>query len=186
MLEAAVAITSGITAGSLALVSFGLDSVIEVVAASALTWRLTRQLRGDAAAEQAERSALRIVGITFFALAAYIIWEAGLVLWRRATPQERPIGIGLALLSLAIMPMLAVAKRRVAARIHSRALAADAMETLICAYLSAVLLAGLGLYKLFGWWWVDSVAALAMLPLIVTEGWEACFDRDARCGSGGR
>jgi divalent metal cation (Fe/Co/Zn/Cd) transporter len=169
LLEAAVAIGAGLLAGSIALIGFGIDSLIETSSGAVLLWRLQEGKEG----EKRERRALRLVGISLLALAAYVaIYAAkGLVLKER--PEESIIGMILAAVSLAVMPLLASAKRRVAARINSRALVADSHQTDICAYLSAILLVGLGLNALFGWWWADPVAALAMIPIIVKEGMEA-------------
>jgi divalent metal cation (Fe/Co/Zn/Cd) transporter len=176
VLEGIVAIGIGVAAGSVALVGFGVDSLIEIVAAVALLWRLIsekRGTRGEDAHFELERRALYVVGLTFFALAIYIVAEAGYNLFRGEGAQQSVAGIVLAALSVLIMPLLAVGKQRVAASLGSRALASDAKETWICSYLSVVLLFGVTLNWLYGWSWVDSVAALAMLPLIVKEGLEA-------------
>jgi divalent metal cation (Fe/Co/Zn/Cd) transporter len=178
VLEAAIAITAGALAGSIALVGFGLDSVIETVAASALYSRLRAELRGTSGAEieNQERLALRIVGVTFLVLAAYILYEAGMTLWTRQAPQESTIGIVLASVSLVVMPILAFAKLRVGQQLESRALIADSKETFVCSYLSLALLLGLGGNALFGAWWADPVAALLMLPWVTKEGLEALRD----------
>lgn len=175
VIEAVVAIGAGWVAGSVALVGFGLDSTIETIAASALYIRLRAEMKGatEEQAEAHEVRALRIVGITFFALALYIVYEAGSTLWLREAPAESPIGIALAALSLAVMPILAWAKLRTGKALESRALIADAKETIACSYLSLTLLLGLGANALFGWWWADPVAALAMLPWVIREGREA-------------
>ncbi len=167
--EAVIAIFAGVLAGSIALVGFGLDSVIETTAGVALLWRLRQ--RGDLES-LAESRALRIVGWTFFALAAYVGFESVRDLWLRHVPEESTVGIILAALSLVVMPLLAAAKRRVARAMGSRALAADAMETWLCAYLSFALLLGLALNAWRAWWWADPVAALAMVPWMLHEGWE--------------
>jgi len=174
-LEAIVAIGAGILAGSIALVGFGLDSIIEVVSGAILFWRLRTELGGadSDASERAERRALLFVGLSFFALGAYILYESGKKLWLREQPEESVVGLGLAVLSLVVMPALAFGKHRTAKRLGSRALAADAKETAICSYLSLTLLLGLGLNAWLGWWWADPVAALAMLPLLIHEGKEA-------------
>ncbi len=174
-LEAIVAIGAGILAGSIALVGFGLDSVIEVVSGAILFWRLRAELGGadSEASERAEQRALFAVGLSFFALGAYILYESGKKLWLRERPEESLVGLGLAVVSLVVMPALAVGKHRIAMRLRSRALAADAKETAICSYLSLTLLLGLGLNAWLGWWWADPVAALAMLPLVLHEGREA-------------
>ena len=173
--EAVVAIGAGLLAGSIALVGFGLDSVIETAAGLIVLWRLRREVAGaqDHHVEQAERVALRFVGLTFVVLGLYVFYESAHRLWSREAPAESWIGMGLALVSLIVMPLLAFRKRAVARALASRALAADAVETLVCAYLSLTLLLGLGLNALAGWWWADPVAALAMLPLIFKEGVEA-------------
>lgn len=172
ILEAIVAVAAGFTAGSISLVGFGLDSVIEVSSGMALMWRLS--LDADVTRrDKREAIALRIVGITFMALAGYVAIDAVIALWKREHPESSFIGIGLATLSLVIMPLLARAKRRVASQIQSRALQADSRQTDICAYLSAILLGGLLLNALFGIWWADPVAALVMVPIIAKEGIEA-------------
>jgi divalent metal cation (Fe/Co/Zn/Cd) transporter len=180
-LEAIVAVVAGLIAGSIALVGFGLDSVIEVSSGLALLWRLS--LDADARRrEQVEATTLKIVGFTFFALAGYVAYDAIGALATHQAPEASYVGIVLAVLSLAIMPMLARAKRRVAAQINSRALVADSRQTDICAYLSAILLGGLLLNASLGWWWSDPVAALIMVPIIVKEGQEA-FRGDTCCDS---
>jgi len=170
LIEAAVALVAGVLAASIALVGFGLDSIIETVSGLTLLWRLKQ--RGDFEAE-AESRALRIVGLTFFALAAYVSYESVTDLWRQAQPRESLVGIVLAAVSLGVMPLLGRAKRRVARRLNSRALAADGMETYLCSYLSFTLLLGLGLNAWVGWWWADPVAALAMVAFMIREGIEA-------------
>jgi cation diffusion facilitator family transporter len=174
VVEAAVAITAGVIAGSVALVGFGIDSGIEVVAASALLWRF-RQAGVDATDEEhtaAERRALYIVSGTFFLLAAYIAFEGVSALASHDEPDTSTAGIVLAIVSLIVMPTLAYAKQQTGRALGSRALEADAIETWVCAYLSLALLAGVGLHAAFGWWWADPVGALAMLPVIVWQGWE--------------
>ncbi len=166
LLEAAVGIGAGLSAGSIALVGFGIDSLIETSSGAILLWRLREGEEG----EEREKQALRLVGFSFLALAGYVAFEAIKSLIARESPDRSLVGIILAALSLAVMPLLAAAKRRVAFKLSSRAMQADSRQTDICAYLSAILLAGLGLNALFGWWWADPVAALAMLPLILKEG----------------
>lgn len=167
--EAAVAITAGIVAGSIALVGFGADSVIESLSSLVLLWRL----QSHEADERRERLALRLVGVCFLILAAYIAFDAAHSLIRREPPHASFVGIALSVVSLIVMPLLARAKRRVAARLDSAALAADSRQTDLCAYLSAILLAGLALNAAFGWWWADPVAALIMVPIIIREGTQA-------------
>jgi divalent metal cation (Fe/Co/Zn/Cd) transporter len=165
-LEAVVAIAAGILAGSIALVGFGIDSIIETSSGAILLWRLF-------SGEERERLALKLVGVSFLALAAYVAFDAVKSLIFREPPHKTYVGIALAALSLIVMPLLARAKRRVAAGLNSRALLADSRQTDICAYLSLILLVGLGLNALLGWWWADPVAALIMLPIIAKEGIEA-------------
>ncbi|MDO8735591.1 MAG: cation transporter [Thermoleophilia bacterium] len=176
--EGVVAILAGVLAGSVALVGFGLDSVIEIAAGMTLLWRLRRETQIGADISEAEHSslerrALLIIGVTFFALSAYIAIEAGYMLVTGGGAEESTVGIILAVASLVIMPALAFLKQRTARGLNSHALAADAMETWVCSYLSLILLAGLGLNAAFGWGWADPLAALAMLPLVIKEGWEA-------------
>jgi divalent metal cation (Fe/Co/Zn/Cd) transporter len=165
-LEAAVALASGVLAGSTALIGFGVDSIIESSSGAVLLWRLRESSSGPAREERA----LRLVGASFLALAAWVGWEATRSLLERDVPQESWVGIGLAALSLLVMPLLARSKRRVARGLGSRALEADSRQTDLCAYLSAILLGGLGLNAFLGWWWADPVAGLAMVPIIAREG----------------
>jgi divalent metal cation (Fe/Co/Zn/Cd) transporter len=165
-LEAVAAIIAGLIAGSIALVGFGFDSIIEVSSGTILLWRLV-------SGEHRERLALKLVGVSFLALAAYVAFDAVKSLILRELPEKSYIGIIVAALSLIVMPLLARAKRKVAANLNSRAMKADSRQTDICAYLSAIVLAGLGLNALFGWWWADPVAALVMIPIIAKEGAEA-------------
>ena len=182
-LEALIAVGLGLAAGSVALVGFGFDSVIEVSSGAVLLWRLGAD--ADAGRrEGAEAKALKLVGLSLLLLAAYVTFDAIKALAARELPEESYAGIVLAAASLVVMPLLARAKRRVASRISSRALVADARQTDICAYLSAILLAGLALNAAFGWWWADPAAALLMTPIIVKEGvgalrGEACCDSTA-------
>jgi divalent metal cation (Fe/Co/Zn/Cd) transporter len=171
-LEGIVALIAGFLAGSIALVGFGLDSVIEVTSGTALLWRL----HSDAEQNQREKmegTALKIVGICFLALAVYVGYEAVKSLVYNKTSEHSLTGIILAVVSLIVMPMLARAKRRVAAHIQSAALTADAKQAEFCTYLSAILLSGLLLNTLFGWSWADPVAGLLMIPIIAKEGWNA-------------
>jgi divalent metal cation (Fe/Co/Zn/Cd) transporter len=175
MTEAAVAIGAGLFAGSIALIGFGIDSLMESLSGGILLWRL-QWTKTD---ESRERLAHRLVGISFFFLAVYVAFEAGKSLLRHEEPETSVVGIILSIVSLIVMPLLARAKRRVAAKIDSRALYADSRQTDICAYLSAILLGGLLLNALFGWWWADPIAALCMLPLIFHEGIEAVQNRSS-------
>jgi divalent metal cation (Fe/Co/Zn/Cd) transporter len=186
VLEGAVAIGAGLLAGSVALVGFGVDSSIEVISAIGLLWRL-RTAGPDATVVEesaAERRALYMVAATFFLLAGYIAFEAGTALVGREEPDRSPVGLVLAVLSLVVMPALAYGKQRTGRELGSRALVADSVETWVCSYLSLVLLAGVGLYTLFGWWWADAVGALAMLPVIVWQGWETLAEARERHDEG--
>jgi divalent metal cation (Fe/Co/Zn/Cd) transporter len=174
--ECLVAVGAGAAAGSIALVGFGLDSAIEVSASLAALWRIARE-HEEARREAAERRSLRLIGASFLLLAAYVLYDALEALGRAQAPERSIVGIALAALSLAVMPALAHFKRRVARRLSSGALEAETRQTEVCAWLSAILLAGLGLNAWLGWWWADPVAGLAMVPLIAREGWEAIRGR---------
>jgi divalent metal cation (Fe/Co/Zn/Cd) transporter len=172
LLEAAVALVCGAVAGSIALIGFGLDSLIEVSSGGILLWRL-RADHDEERRERVERSALKLVGLSLLLLAAYVAGDSVVSLVRREAPERSLPGIALAMVSLIAMPLLARAKRRVASALGSSALQADSRQTDICAYLSAILLLGLLLNAVFGWWWADPVAGLVMVPLIAYEGSEA-------------
>ena len=167
VLEGIVAIASGVAAGSVALVVFGLDSFIEVGAAGVVVW----ELKGID--ENREKKALRIIGATFFVLAGYVAITATRDLLLRERPSESVPGLVLAAASLLVMPGLAWAKRRTGKRLGSATLVADSAETLLCSYLSAILLVGLALNAAFGWWWADPLAAYGIAVLAVREGREA-------------
>jgi uncharacterized membrane protein YkvA (DUF1232 family)/Co/Zn/Cd efflux system component len=170
--EAAVAVGAGVFAGSIALIGFGIDSLIESLSGGILLWRL----HATDTTEKRERLARRLVSVSFFVLAFYVAFEAGKSLLRHEEPETSVVGIALSVVSLIVMPLLARAKRRVAAKLDSRALRAHSRQTDICAYLSAILLGGLLLNAFFGWWWADPIAAVCMLPLIFREGMEAVRD----------
>jgi divalent metal cation (Fe/Co/Zn/Cd) transporter len=174
VIEAGIAVWAGTEAGSIALLGFGLDSLIEIAAAAFMLWRLSLEFSStdDARIEKAERRVQRVVGLTFLALAAYVLVESILTLASADRPEPSPVGIVLAAVSLVVMPLLAWAKLRVASRLPSEALRAEAKETLACAYLSFTLLLGLALNQALGWWWADPVAALLMVPWLVREGIE--------------
>lgn len=174
--ECFIAVVAGLLSGSIALVGFGLDSAIEVASSLAAVWRLRRDAQ-ECAREAAELITMRVIGTCFVLLAAWITWDGVTALLRREAPNQSPAGIVLAALSLIVMPLLASLKRRVASQLQSGALAAESRQTEICAYLSAILLAGLGLNAWLGWWWADPVAGLVMVPLIAKEGWEALRGR---------
>ena len=179
VVEAAVAIGAGVVSGSVALLGFGLDSVIEVTASGAAQWRL-RADHDPHRRERVERATLRIIGWTFLALAAYVVYESLDALVGREPPERSVVGLVLLALSALVMPLLAGAKRRVARAMTSRALEADATQTSLCAYLSVIALAGVALNAVLGWWWADPVAALAMVPIIAKEGVEGVRAED-RC-----
>jgi divalent metal cation (Fe/Co/Zn/Cd) transporter len=175
-LEGLIALAAGFLSGSIALVGFGFDSAIEVTSGAALLWRL----RGDASERTRERHeavALRIVGVCFLVLARYVSYDALQSLVSHEAPRRSLPGIILAVASLIVMPLLSLAKRRVAGHIASAALTADARQTQLCTYLSGILLLGLLLNASLGWWWADPVAALAMAPIIAREGWDALRGR---------
>jgi divalent metal cation (Fe/Co/Zn/Cd) transporter len=176
VLEAVVALVSGVMAGSVALVGFGLDSVIETLSAGILLWRLRSN------DEQRERTARKLVGVCFLLLAAYVGVESLRGLWERAQPERSLPGILLSIASVVTMPLLARGKRRVASRISSRALHADSRQADFCTYLSAILLVGLLLNALLGWWWADPVAALVMVPIIAREGVQGVRGEACECG----
>lgn len=180
VIEAGIAIWAGAEAGSIALLGFGLDSLIEIAAAAVLLWRLLLEVvtREPESIERAERRVHRFVGATLLALAIYILVESVLTLTRAERPHESVVGIVLAATSLVVMPTISWAKLRVAARLASKALQAEAKETLACAYLSFALLVGLLLNATLGWWWADPAVALAMIPWLVREGIEGLRGED--------
>jgi divalent metal cation (Fe/Co/Zn/Cd) transporter len=177
--EAIVAITAGTRASSTALVGFGLDSVIEVSSAAAVAW----QFAGPDPARR-ERVALRVIALSFFGLAGYIGVESTRTLVSGQQAEHSSVGLVLAALSLLVMPVLSAAQRRAGRQLGSRSAVADSKQTLLCTYLSAVLLVGLGLNSAFGWWWADPVAALVIAAASVHEGREA-WRGDACCAPGG-
>jgi len=182
VVEAAVSLGAGIAAGSLLLVAFGVDSVIELISASLLFWRLRQQAFGtlnEAALEAAECKTARAAGYLLYALSVYVVVQAVYGLTRRHHAETAWAGIAVAVVAAFGMPVLARAKIRVAAQIGSQALRADAMETFTCGYLSWALLAGLAANALLHWWWIDSAAALAIVPLLIKEGREAV---SGKCG----
>ena len=171
-LEGLIAVGAGLVAGSIALVGFGFDSLIEVTSGAVLLWRLHADV-DEARRERVEAISLRLVGVCFIVLALYVSYDSIKSLLRREVPDESLIGIILAAVSLIVMPLLVRAKRRVARSINSGALMADSKQTELCTYLSAILLVGLLLNALLGWWWADPLAALIMVPIIAKEGIEA-------------
>lgn len=177
--EALVALPAGVMAGSPVLVAFGIKSIIELFAGSVLVWRLKKERSAPEEAEAAEKRAERLVGITFFLLAGYIVIHSGVSLlgWL-SEPKVSPMGIAIILASAIVMSILYVGKMRVAVLIQSRALRGEAIESLMCDLQDLTILVGLGAYSLFGWWWADPVAALALLPFLIKEGREAIFKHD--------
>jgi len=181
-LEAVVAILSGLVASSPALIGFGLDSVVEVASALVIAWRLTRQSENDEANERAERRAVRLIAVSFMALAAYITYDAiTKLLGLSEEPAHSPLGLALVALSLVVMPLLAWTKRHVARGLGSVALRADAAQTQLCTYLSAVVLVGLAVNSVLGWWWMDPIAGLAVAAIAAAEGRKAWASGDLCC-----
>ena len=175
VVEGIVAIGAGVGAGSLALVGFGLDSFVEVFAGVVVLWHI----RGEGA-EDRERRALRLIALSFFAIAAYVVAEAARDLLTGSEAGESSVGVGLAMVSLIVMPLLAWAKRRTGRAMGDAVVLADATETALCSYLSVVLLVGLALNATVGWWWADPVAGIVIAALAVREGREAW--RGESCG----
>jgi divalent metal cation (Fe/Co/Zn/Cd) transporter len=169
--EAVIALGAGVAAGSVSLVAFGLDSVIEVSASAILAWRLAQERHGGCT-QEADRRATRAIALSFAALAVYVTVEAVRDLADGEHSEASIVGIVLAALSLVVMPALAHAKAKLAPVLGSRAQQSEANQTRLCALLSAVLLVGLAANAAFGWWWADPIGALAMLPVILWQGWE--------------
>ena len=168
VIEAVIAVTAGIAAGSVALVGFGLDSVVEVSSGLIILWQFRHRLP-----ESRERQALRLMAFSFFGLAAYVAFESVRALLFGSEPEASPVGIGLAIASLLIMPFLSWAQRRTGRALGSNAVVADSTQTLLCTYLSAVLLVGLVLNATLGWGWADPIAGLVIAAVAVREGIEA-------------
>ncbi|GAA4893637.1 cation efflux family protein [Stackebrandtia albiflava] len=171
VVEAVVAITAGTIASSTALLGFGLDSVIEVSSAAAVAWQFSA--RDHAVRQTREKATLRIIAVSFFALAAFVTVEAVRTLVGAEAADHSTVGLVLAAVSLAVMPGLSYAQRRAGRELGSASAVADSKQTLLCTYLSAVLLVGLGVNSLFGWWWADPVAAFVIAAVAVREGIEA-------------
>jgi divalent metal cation (Fe/Co/Zn/Cd) transporter len=186
LVEAVVAVMSGLLARSVALVGFGLDSLIEVSSATIIAWWLARQCDDEAVNAHRERLAVRLIALSFLGISAYVTWDAVMKLAGRDDAPERSwLGIGLLAASLLVMPALAWAKRRVATRLGSVALHADASETQLCSYLSAVVLVGLLANGMLGWWWMDPVAGLVVAGLAGYEGMKTWMSGDL-CGAEAR
>ena len=173
VVEGVAAVTAGFIAGSVALTGFGFDSGIEVIAAVVVVRHLRGELAGNDAGDDAERRALRIVAITFFALAAYVVVEGIRDLATDARPTSSPAGIAITAASVVVMPLLARSKRNVGQRLGSKLVVADANETRLCALLSVSTLAGLVGYQVTGWSWIDAVAGFVIAVFAISEGKEA-------------
>ena len=185
VIEGVVAVAAGTISGSVALIGFGVDSFVETASAAVVGWRLRAELRGRSAeaAEGFERVASRTAGALLLVLSAYIVIDAGRRLMGfGGEARESLVGIILTSVSLVVMPFLGWAKLRTATALKSRALHADAYETIACAWLSLTTLVGLVLNALFGWWWADPLAALVLVPLIVREGLEGLRGEGCGCG----
>lgn len=169
-IEGVAAIASGIAASSIALVGFGVDSYVEVFAGSVILWRLAQERQGAHISARAERRAVQLIAATFLLLAVGVGTESVRRLLVGTAPDESLLGIGIAVASLVVMPLLARAKRRVGVELGSRAVQADATETVLCVWLSATLLVGLAANALFGWWWADPLAALGVVYIAAREG----------------
>lgn len=177
VIEAIIAITAGLAAGSVALVGFGLDSIVEVSSGLIILWQFSHRLP-----ESRERQALRLMAFSFFALAAYVTFESVRALLGDHNPDASPVGIGLAVASLIIMPFLSWAQRRTGKALGSNAVVADSTQTLLCTYLSAVLLVGLLLNATLGWSWADPIAGLIIAAVAIKEGREA-WRGEGCCGA---
>jgi divalent metal cation (Fe/Co/Zn/Cd) transporter len=171
--EATVAITAGLLAASIALVGFGLDSLIELFSAAIVIW----QLRGEIAGQDRQTRAIRLIGVTFFALAAYLTVDAVRDLATAARPGQSVPGLAVTATALVVMPVLALAKRRTGQALGNQTLVADSAETAFCAFTSAAALLGVGLNAWLGWWWADPAAALIIAAMAVKEGNE-CWEED--------
>jgi divalent metal cation (Fe/Co/Zn/Cd) transporter len=172
--EAAVAITAGLVAASIALTGFGLDSVIELFSATIVIW----QLRGEISGQDRQTRAVRLIGVTFFALAAYLTVESIRDLATQARPGQSIPGLAVTAAALIVMPVLVVAKRRTGQKLGNPTLVADSAETAFCAFTSAAALVGVGLNAWLGWWWADPAAALVIAVLAVREGIECWEQQD--------
>jgi divalent metal cation (Fe/Co/Zn/Cd) transporter len=179
-LETIVALGAGVAAGSVVLFGFGLDSLVEVMSALVVLWRLSLQ-SNKSRREGADAVGVRFVGVCFLVLAAYVAYDSATALLHHEIPGESVPGILLASFSVIAMPLLARAKRRIAFEIGSSAMSADSIQSDLCAYLSGILLIGLALNALLGWWWADPIAALAMVPIIGREGFQAIRGRACGC-----
>lgn len=180
VVEGCIAVTAALSSGSIALMGFGVDSVVESASGTVLIWRLMAEEKGmnPSEIERLDQRAHKLVGVSLFALAAYIALDAVWALGKGERPEVSFVGIVLTAVSLSVMLWLARAKRRTAGELGSRALAADAFQTTACFWLSLITLAGIGLNALLGWWWADPLAALGMTWFLVSEGREAWRGED--------
>ena len=177
-IEGVVAIWAAFASDSDALLGFGLDSGVESLSGLVLIWRLNIERTDTERSEEVDEKALRLIGLTFFALAAFVGYESVTTLLRAERPETSWLGIAVTIISLLVMPILARRKERVGEAMGSRAVLADSAETWACVYLSGVVLAGLALNAIFGWWWADPLAALGVVGFLVKEGWEAFSEED--------
>jgi divalent metal cation (Fe/Co/Zn/Cd) transporter len=183
VVESVVAVASGVVAGSVLLLAFGLDSIIELASAGVLIWRLSVELRhGQAFSESAERFASKIGGGLLIALTAYVVVSSGWNLWTRSGAEFSPSGLVLCILAVPIMRYLAQRKIALAKRLGSRAMRADAMESITCGWLSLVVVIGLVAQAAIGAWWIDPVGSLAIVWFLVKEGREAWAAEECGCG----
>ena len=175
LIEGVIAIAAATASGSVALLGFGIDSFVESASGLVLVWRLRAEGSGTdhEQVEALERRALKLVALSLFLLAAFVIVKAALSLWQQDRPEVSAVGVGVTSLSIAVMWWLARAKRTTARALGSRALEADSFQTTACWWLSIIVLVGIGLNAIFGWWWADPLAAIAMSVFIVREGREA-------------
>jgi len=173
--ECAASLMAGTAAHSVALIAFGLQSVVEVIASAAVLARLGGETAGADSrdARGFDERAERVVGWSLAVLSLFIAYEAGMTLWRHEAPHASPWGLVIAAAALVGMSLLGIVKRRIGRALNSRAMIAESTETLVCAYQSFTLLVGLGLYLTLGWWWADPAAALLMIPLMAHESYEA-------------
>ena len=179
-LEALVSLVAGLLAGSVSLVGFGFDSLIELTSGAALLWRMSADA-DEERRERVERTSLRIVGGCFLALAAYLVVDSVKTLLLHEAPERSPVGIAITAAAVVVMPLLARAKRNVAKQLGSAAMQADSKQSEFCMWLSAIVLAGLVLNAAFGMWWADPAAALVMVPIIAREGVEGLQAKACHC-----
>jgi len=182
LVEGVVSIVAGLLAGSIALTGFGLDSFVESLSGGVMVWRFEKHGKiPEEEEERVEAKAAKLVGYTFFVLAAYVLFESLKKLIFREIPEPSPLGIVIAVVSLIVMPVLFYMKLRVGRSLGSRGLVADSKQTLACVYLSVALLLGLGLNYLFGIWWADPIAGLVIVGFLVREGYETLTEESLEC-----